>query len=190
MKIGYLTSLPDHENGREIYQKTINKLLRYGYEVIHELNYSPDEITKLSLEKKQNIYNNNFNRLKNCEAIIADLSYATFDVIYGLSLLINYMKPVIILYEEGKDIKPNPEEIFGKDNSQVIIQTYTKDTLSDTIHHCMKLIQPKVDKRFHILLPAEIVRNLEKISKIKKIAKATYIRQLLEMQLPRELASI
>jgi len=160
--------------------KTVAYLESRGHTVIHMLDVFDESPPELHSQEHQ-IF---LAKLKGVDLVIADYSSVSPDVVHAISFAFSHLKQVVALSLEGSE--KNHEGLDGILNlygDQVLIQTYSDETLTRELDNALLYMKDRVDKRFHIILPASLMDKLDKIAKQLRVPKAAYIRQLLEAQL-------
>ena len=86
-------------------------------------------------------------------------------------------KPVIAMYEQGK----RPHFLRGTEGSETRVQLleYSLETLNETLEYAFEIATELLTTRFTLLMPAELVQFLNKMSEKTGISRSEYIRGLI-----------
>lgn len=185
MTVGLLTSI----NGKKVYGNDYKRILEYlskkGFNVVHVLDVNieekSDEIVQAQNEKE---LSNHYKKLKGCDLIIAECSHPSISVGYGVALLLQIGKPLVILYKKDSEgFEIGISALVSEKQDTVSISEYDDDNVSKVLEYSIATIDQHVDRRFTIIFPPQLMNQLQKMAQSKKVAKAVFIRQLIEKEL-------
>src|SRR3989339_240542 len=90
-------------------------------------------------------------------------------------------KPVIAFYD--KRISPNLIKGIDSDKFQAV--SYDSQNLEDAVKTAVSKARSTMDIRFNFFISPQINEYLDWISRIKRIPRAVYLRELLEKELAK-----
>ncbi len=186
MKIGLIASLRGKDSYHLHYKTIIDHLTKKGHEVEHMLHMFEKDVLAMDSVIREKFFQDFYNRLEHTDLVIAECSFPSMNVGYGVAYLIQRGKSVIVMYLHGTDGYKFGVSTFTGSLDNVTVNAYRDDTLKETLDYAVSTMALKLDKRFTIIFPAHLMNRLEDISRKKKIPKAVYIRNLIEKQLAKE----
>jgi nucleoside 2-deoxyribosyltransferase len=111
--------------GREFeagYQEIVTALTAEGHEIPTSHLAQSDVIENERNLTPQEVYERDINWLKNCDALIAEVSVPSHGVGYEIGFALNIRKPVLCLYQKGRKVS---KMITGNKDVALTIQEYT-----------------------------------------------------------------
>lgn len=185
MKISFAASIRGKKQYNKNYQTIIDYLASEGHLTYHTLSLSEEKLLSLTVSQRTKIFQNFYKCINRSDLVIAECSFPSINVAYEISYAIQQGKSVIVLHLKNNDgaILELRDPIFASDN--ISVYEYTEKNLIHTLISALEYLQPQLDKRFTIILSSSLMARLDKLSKVKRIPKAVYIRQLIEKDLLR-----
>lgn len=182
MKVHFIADL---EGDKKVYQKILDYVRKFGYQLItnHSIirdlkdvkNETPEE-TQLYVQKMQNW-------IKTADIIVVESTRLGLGTGYETSLAIYMGKQVIVMY------KPNPQNkpfvLHGSNLPNLQVIQYSNDTLKESLALALEYASEKIDTRFTMLLPQDIVQYLDSISRSGE-SRSEYIRKLIRQDMKKK----
>lgn len=183
MKIGLLTSHRAQKQFEKEYHKIIDVLSGKGHAVLHSMETKLEDLQQLSYAAREEVFLQFFKDLESCDLIIVENSLQSTHLGWGLGYLRDKGKPIVVLSlkDAPNDIRV-PGEVFSNVDNMMAYE-YTPETLSLVLGDALSYMSTHVDKRFTMILPADLYAKVEETSKKRKIPKAVFIRQLIEKEI-------
>jgi len=180
MKVHFIGSL----SGNKInYAKIINAIKKLGYEVIteHSITREIKDITNETPEQSKTYVKKMIRWIKESDIVVVEVTHPEIGSGYELALALQYEKPVIALYTEGKD----PKVLVGQGqiSEKMQVLEYGENNLRMVLKDGLNDAKEMQDVRFNFFVSPRIVRYLDWISRKKKIPRAVYLRNLIEKDL-------
>jgi len=179
MKIYFTGSLHNKNIDPELYLKIVNLLKNEGHVVQydHIIDKAINTLETQTVVQRQEYYRKLSKWLTNCDAVVCEISYpSTINIGHELTLALDKDKPVLALYQEGRE----PGIIQGIDSEKLILADYTEDTISQVLKYGLEEISGQIDVRFNFFISPKIGNYLDWVSKKKRIPRAVYLRRLIE----------
>lgn len=162
-----------------IYYDRINKVLKeggYSVETGNLFEMTVDTISASGQEERLKWYKNSLINITQADLVVVEISFpSTVNVGYELSVALEKGKPVVALYKEDCD----PIFLHGLNTDKLILVSYTNNDLELVLKNALEYVKEQKDLRFTMLLPSNIVRHLDQISREQRIARSEYIRKLI-----------
>ena len=115
--------------------------------------------------------------------MVAEISFpSTVHVGHELTLALDYNKPVLALYEQGK----RPILFWGLEEDKFAVEEYTPDNLVEVIKSSLDFLMDQVDTRFNFFISPKHQSYLDWISKERKIPRAVFLRDLIEREMDKD----
>ncbi len=180
MKIYFNASLRQSADYKLIYQRIVNHLKKNKHEVFEVVlsEHMPDiqEVTSKNIKEWHKEWNTYINQ---ADFAIIEGSYpSTIHIGFEIGMILAHGKPVIFLYNDGKEPK-FINEIFSP---RLIRSGYTEFSVEDVLDWCMEEVKHHFNKRFTFFISPEIEDFLQKISN-KNFSRAEFIRSLIEKEM-------
>jgi hypothetical protein len=158
--------------GKDIYSEHIfNNVINSKYE---KRGLSPDQI----LEKS---YVEIMHHIKNCDLMVAEISYPSVAVGHEISYALNLSKQIILLHIPGKSSRL----MEGIRSPNLYIVEYTSEKLREVLEKVIEKIKKNMDVRFNFFLPKELLAQLDWVALNQRINKSEYVRQLIEKDMKK-----
>jgi hypothetical protein len=183
MIIYFSASLAAKELYLENYKRIIAFLESQGHTVIaeHILNSTESKIRMSTRTERLEFHHQLEKWLKSCDFMIAETSFPSISVGYEISLALRLAKPVLVLYSEGDP----PSLLAHHQNDRLYCERYDQENLGKTIIDFIDYIQGKNDTRFTFFITPQQAAYLDEISRVEKLPKSVYLRQLIEKDMER-----
>jgi nucleoside 2-deoxyribosyltransferase len=122
MNIYFACSITGGREFESVYQEIVAALMADGHE-IPTLHLAQSEV----MENERNlaprdVYERDINWIKNCGALIAEVSMPSHGVGYEIGFALNIGKPVLCLHQKGKRVS---KMITGNSNPALTIHAYS-----------------------------------------------------------------
>lgn len=180
MKIGLLTSYRGQDGHETKYQTMTSYLQKKGHKVIHRLNTSQENLLTLSNRGKEIFYHLQYQKLEQCDLVIAECSVQSIQLGFELAYLVKNGNKVIIISQKDPSSRiPAHVEIRPNMQNLTVIE-YSKEDMLSILDSAVDVARERLDRRFTMIFPSHLMAKLETISKKKRLPKAVYVRQVLE----------
>lgn len=140
----------------------------------------------VSFENARTAFNLNVKNIKNCDVILAEVSYSSSGLGYEISLALEEKKPVIAIYNMTEDLNhpkhiPSvPTSLKGNTSKYLLLREYDLKNLEKILELAMKDTKDLVDTKFILIIPPEIDKYLEWNARERNKAKAEVTREAIE----------
>jgi len=176
----YFTSANNTSTNYSSLSNLIAAHLQKSGHTVYRISNSEDHFDSFSEHKIKAFYKEWSAYVSDCDCIIIEGSYpSNIHIGFEIGLLAARSKPVIFLYERGKD----PIMINAHYSRRIIKSEYMRSTLSDTIDWCIEEATRTINKRFTFYIPPDIDTFLDKISQKRKMSRSEFIRMLIESEM-------
>ena len=184
MKIYFTASITGKKHYEKNYRLIVNTLRSLGHKLIlnHLFERTAVEVWGQSEEIDKVFCKLLMGWLKECDLVIAEVTYPSIGVGFEIAFALNKLKPVLALYSSEQPVPL----LKGMEGDQLIIERYEPENLKASLKNLLKLLSEKIDTRFTLLLPTNIVSFLDELSKKKKIPRSVFIRSLIEREMKGE----
>lgn len=125
MNIYFSCSLTGGRNDQHIYAAIVDYLLAQGHEVPTAHLAHPDVMAVEAVEEPVAIYTRDAKWVRECEALIAEVSTPSHGVGYEVALALTLGKPVLCCYRNGARVS---KMITGNTESSMTVATYEDET--------------------------------------------------------------
>jgi hypothetical protein len=181
MIVYFTGSVSAKEKNVSNYIKIVDTLVRAGHTVIadHILKTSEEQIYRESDQEKQAFEKQVEAWIEGAHCVIAETSHPSVSVGYEIALAMQIGKPVLILHNH----QSRPPSLFAKHTSEyVVTMQYSKENISSIISEFMQYVQELRDVKFTFFISPQQAHYLDKVSKVKRIPKSAYLRQLIDRE--------
>lgn len=139
MKIYFSCSITGGRNEEKTYQAIVNAMLSWGH-IVPTAHLSTPEVMEMEkVVDPVEIFQRDINWLKECDAVVAEVSSPSHGVGYEIAYSLNLGKPVLCCYKEGKRVS---KIITGNTNPTITIKSYASDEDAVHIVRAFLLTQP------------------------------------------------
>ncbi|MDO8451685.1 MAG: hypothetical protein Q7S76_02340 [bacterium] len=115
-----------------------------------------------------------------CDVVVVEGSYpSTIQVGFEIGTLLAKGKPVILLYETGK----NPLFIAEQFSKRLVKSEYDERSLPSVLSWCFKEIDHVANRRFTFFVSPQIDEYLARVSTENSRTRSDYIRGLIEKEM-------
>lgn len=179
MKVFFSTSPKSKKN----YRNEINRIFEFfekqkEISLVDELikNVEEEEFYAWPEEKKRSYYKNTIANIKKSDVCIFETSYPSLGVGHLISQAIQFGKPVLALYTEGK----KPFMLESAENDKVALIEYNYNNLNSELSHGIEFAKDASDVRFNFFISPSIGNYLDWVANTKKIPRSVFLRSLIE----------
>ena len=187
MKIGILASHRGQNQYKDQYNAVIQFLEKKGHTLVHSMDTSLDSLILLNYVERERKFYDFFQELEQCDVVIGECSIQSTYVGFGLAYLRQKGKPIIIISQKGSGGQYATKGEVYSEMENMMVTEYEPFNMLSIIDDAISFMQERLDKRFTMIFPANLMAKLESMSKKKRLPKAVYIRQLLEDRLATEI---
>jgi len=178
MKI-YFTASSSYRNlKRGNCERIVNYLEKKGHQVFGgTLSENHPSVSEASEYHIRQWYLEWASYINSCDLVLIEGSYpSTIHIGFELGLILARAKPVILLFLNEKD----PIYISEMYSTRLVKSEYTENNLEDVLKWCLDEVDHVLNRRFTFFISPDIESFLEEISKVHKISRSEYIRNLIE----------
>ncbi|MCX6816448.1 MAG: hypothetical protein NTZ93_01075 [Candidatus Beckwithbacteria bacterium] len=188
MKIYFTASEEVSKKGlKQIYQRIVNHLQQQGHDVFEKAlsEYGLDVVQFSSREVKE-WYKEWLIYVSEADLAVIEGSYpSTIHIGFELGLILSRGKPVILLFEAGKE----PVLVSQLFSSRLIKSEYSKDNVEEVIDWCLEEAEKIVNRRFTFYISPEIDTYLDKMVDKGLVSRSQYIRNLIKKEMNKQVNS-
>jgi hypothetical protein len=141
--------------------------------------------TKLDIKNQGKSFSKHDKSLKDCDALIADISFIDSKVGYEIARAVDERKVIIIMSNDNISEHITLPVLYTN-SKQIVIQEYSDNTVVNDIDKAISIAQSKMDSKFILIISAEMDRYLNWASKEKRIHKAQIVRTALEEMIKKD----
>jgi hypothetical protein len=186
MKVGLITSTRGKKMYGHLYDSILQHLQKKGHDVLHTLELVEEEVYQHSIEWREKFFLDFYKKLDKVDIVVAETSFPSANVGYGVSYVVQHGKPIIVLHTKETEHENYWLSDIASRLENVVVHPYEENELLETLEYALLLAEEKADKRFTIIFPGSLMNKLEDYSRKKRIPKAVYVRQLVEKGLAAE----
>ena len=124
MQIYFSCSITGGRSDENVYQLLVAEMLQSGIEVPTAHLSEPGVLDLEKIVDAGEIYHRDMNWLKECDAVVAEVSTPSHGVGYEIALALTLGKPVFCCYRQGRKIS---KIITGNDSPTLVVREYTND---------------------------------------------------------------
>ncbi len=178
MNIYYTASARGIKHFQSKYKKIYDTIGKLGHKNLDDLvlKISEEKFYEGSQEDQTLFYEQTMKLIKSADTVILEVTVPSFSMGYVLHKALEMGKPVIALYQSGNP----PYFAQGIENEKLQVIEYDDESLQDTLVDAIEYAQGKADVRFNFFISPAIGNYLDWISKVKKIPRSVYLRNLIE----------
>lgn len=183
MKVFFNASLTGKKDYAENYLKIKEAIEKSGKKIVAAPVFRTDktdtmsEIIKTGRDHFVNYYTDLQEWIRQADICVFEVSYPSTSIGHEIAMALHGSKPVIALKTAEA-----PENIIlrsiNDDRLQLI--EYSPDNLGRTIKDAIEYAAENMDTRFNFFISPSIGNYLDWISKVKKVPRAVFLRQLIE----------
>lgn len=181
MKVFFTASQRGKKYFDEYYKVIYEELQNRGYKHIDStlINTSIDtfynSLEDSGLDSYNKLYINNLNHIKNADIVIFECSFNSLSIGYMVEKSLQMNKPTVVLYIKGH----TPHFLAGTKEDKLLVKSYTKETLIQTLKAAINEATQLRDKRFNFFISPNLLSYLENAAKKEGITKSALLRNLL-----------
>lgn len=181
MKI-YFAAAPEYKQEKiKTYQQIVEFLHQAGHEVFEKVLSEHLPVAAQTSSREIAAWHQEWSAyISECDLVIIEGSYpSTIHIGFELGLILSRGKPVVLLFERGKD----PVLIDQLYSSRLVKSEYTDDNLSEILAWCLEEADKITSRRFTFFIPPDIEDFLDKIVTDKETSRSEYIRELIKREM-------
>lgn len=180
MQIFFHASIFGKQFYKEQYETIVKICKNNGHKVFadHIIKRDHTVTDKFTREEHQKDFQKLTRQIKASDAVIIEGTYPSIGTGHYMTIALNYLKPVLILYQE------NPHGVLvGDPNRLLILKKYSKNDINNLEEKIKKFFltaRKKILKnRFNLMLDDEMAEYLDEKARENSISKADIIRHLI-----------
>lgn len=182
MKAYFTASVSGKGTYEKSYTAIVESLKKNGYEVYdHILKTDSSQINLQTDKERVSYYKKMVEMISKCDLCVAEVSTSSLSVGHEITIAVEKGKPVIAFYD--KKITPNLIKGIASEKFQTI--AYDKDTLEETVKNALNKARSNMDIRFNFFISPQINEYLDWISRVKRVPRAVYLRELVEKEIEK-----
>ncbi len=121
MNIYFACSITGGREFESAYQEIVAALVKDGHEIPTSHLVRSEVMEKERLLTPQDVYKRDVNWIKNCDALIAEVSTPSHGVGYEIGFALNIGKPVLCISQKGRKVS---KMISGNPDPRLSVQAY------------------------------------------------------------------
>lgn len=159
-----------------------------SYFTRNKINFTTRELPadpfNVNFDEAEKLYNFNMKQIKSCDLMVVECSYASNGLGYEISIALHEKKPVIVLYnmdidkDNPRHIKNIPLELKGNRSRHLLLKEYTPHNINKVLDFAINEAMQLLGSKFNFILPADLDRYLEWVSKEDGESKSNILRNL------------
>jgi hypothetical protein len=161
------------------------------YEKIEQLGYThvtdwmrrvdPDRFYKRTPEEAAKFYKEMIDGIKKADICVFETSLDSAGIGFSINVALDAGKPVVALYNRHHDPKRKaPYLLHMIRHPKIQVLEYTLENLDETLEDALEVAKDLMDIRFTFFLTPSLVNYLDFIKRERRMARATFIRRLIE----------
>lgn len=123
MNIYFACSITGGREFETVYQQIVAELSADGHEIPTSHLAQTEVMENERMLTPQYVYERDVNWIKNCDALIAEVSVPSHGVGYEIAFALGIGKPVLCIYQEGRKVS---KMITGNPDPALLIKSYSK----------------------------------------------------------------
>ena len=123
MNIYFACSITGGREFETVYQQIVAELSADGHEIPTSHLAQTEFMENERMLTPQYVYERDVNWIKNCDALIAEVSVPSHGVGYEIAFALGIGKPVLCIYQEGRKVS---KMITGNPDPALLIKSYSK----------------------------------------------------------------
>ncbi|MBL8101581.1 MAG: nucleoside 2-deoxyribosyltransferase [Anaerolineales bacterium] len=123
MNIYFACSITGGREFETVYQQIVAELSADGHEIPTSHLAQTEVMENERMLTPQYVYERDVNWIKNCDALIAEVSVPSHGVGYEIAFALGIRKPVLCIYQEGRKVS---KMITGNPDPALLIKSYSK----------------------------------------------------------------
>jgi 2'-deoxynucleoside 5'-phosphate N-hydrolase len=186
MKVMFVASIRGKQDYSQAYNTIVHTLEKNGTEVYHEhvTAHGQEDLNRFSSEEDVAFHNDILAKIRSCDVVIAECSYQSLSVGYLVSYAIEQSKPTIIFYDSTAS-KPNLFPTLSRSEKLLMTEYSSLERLPELVLEYLEYAKERVDVRFNFFISPTISAYLDKVSRLLKVPRSVYLRQLIEEDMQR-----
>lgn len=180
MKVTFIATIKEKKKYGSSYSVIVKSLESLGVIVFHDhvTKYAQEDLDRMSQDERISFHNKILHKIKECDVVVAEVSYSSMGVGFLISSALDFQKPTILLY---KGQKPTNILSILEENDKMVVLEYKDDSdLTKLLKDSLEYAAEKQDVRFNFFVSPEIQQYLDWVAKYKRTPRAVYLRELLE----------
>lgn len=184
MKVYFAASISGKQKYEENYRKIVLVLNSLGYKLVsnHVLETEFEKVKDSSDRELVKHYKRTLKNISNSDFVVAEVSAPTIGIGHEITIAIEKGKPVVVLLVEGS---LTPQILKAIPAGRVRTVKYKLENLEGVLSEAIYDLKGSIPIRFNFFVSPEINEYLDWISRVKRIPRAVYIRELLEKEMAR-----
>jgi len=185
MKVFFNTSVRNirfyKKNIKDIYR--IIKSLGYKHVSDFVIKVDPKKFYEGSPEESESFYREIVSGIKEADICVFEISLDSAGVGYSVNLALDSGKPVIVLHVP--DRIPYLLQMI-RSHPKIQVLSYKASNLKGILKNALESAKDQTDIRFTFFLTPKLVEYLDFVKRVKKTARATLLRRLIEGEMKKD----
>jgi nucleoside 2-deoxyribosyltransferase len=182
MKAYFTASISGKSAFEKSYNAIVESLKKCGYEVYdHILKTNSNQIELQTDKERIAYYKKMVEMISKCDLCVAEVSTSSLSVGHEITIAVEKGKPVIAFHD--KKITPNLIKGINSEKFQTV--AYDKDNLDEAVRSALDKARSNMDIRFNFFISPKINEYLDWISRVKRVPRAVYLRELVEKEIEK-----
>ncbi|MCL5003668.1 MAG: nucleoside 2-deoxyribosyltransferase [Patescibacteria group bacterium] len=184
MKIYFAASLSGKAKYQKNYERIIDVLTGLGYKLVsdHVLNTEYNQVRDASDKELVKYYERTLKNISSADLVVAEVSQPTIGIGHEISIALEKNKPVLVLQVSGSLV---PQILKAVPTNTVRIVKYTLENIEEVLTQEIANLKGSAPIRFNFFISPEINDYLDWISRVKRVPRAVYLRDLLGKEMEK-----
>ncbi len=135
MNIYFACSITGGRDFEAVWQEIVAALISDGHEIPTSYLAQSETVEKERLLSPRDVYERDVNWIKNCEALVAEVSVPSHGVGYEVGFALNAGKPVLCLHQKERNVS---KMITGNPAPNLTVQAY--ENAADAIFRARRFL--------------------------------------------------
>lgn len=183
MKVYFTCSARGTPDYGHFYQRIYDAISQLGHK--HVSDYSrwtdPKQVYNYNHKQRVEMYDRSMRGVRKSNVVVLEVSTHSLSMGYVMQQALSLGKTVIALHYTNM----KPAFAAGIADDKLQVAAYNSDNLEEVLTKSLKRAHAKIDVRFNFFISAEMSHHLDKVSRLKKIPRSVYLRDLIKRDIER-----
>lgn len=183
MKVFFSASILGRDKFDGNYRAIVDDLRERGFKVQagHVLNLDEKKLAEVSDKYRIEYYKKLIKWISEADIVVAEVSNPSVSIGHEISIALEKGKNVIAL----SSVSRGPAVLLAMKSEKLQMVKYTLEDLHEVLDRAINKARTRTDIRFNFFVSPEINEYLDWISRVKRIPRAVYLRELLEKEMAK-----
>lgn len=184
MKVYFSGSIHGRDSHEGEYQAIVKDLGARGYKVqsAHVLGVDKKKLSEVNDKYRIDYYKRLIKWISEADFVVAEVSHGSISIGHEISLALEKGKNVIALTTNDNR---GPAILLAIKSDKLQMIKYNVESLHLILDKAIQKARLKTDIRFNFFISPEINEYLDWFSRVKRLPRAVYIRELLEKEMAK-----